>query len=236
MRLVLVHSPYLGPLSWEPTANRLRAMGYDVEVPDLRGSLREGPCVPSFIAATGAAIDHTPTGRTPSGRAVVVGHSRAGPFLPAAANGCPAVAGLLYVDAALPHPGRSWADQAPPGRIATMRQKVVAGRLPRWSEWWDDPGVIERLVPDPTLRSRLVDEMPCVPGSLLDERLPNLDWRGMAGYIQLSSAYAAFADAAQGAGWPVERRALDHLAILSAPADVASSIATMLTVLTPAGE
>jgi hypothetical protein len=226
--LVLGHSPYLGPTSWEATAAQLTAMGYDVEVPDLRRALREAPCVSSFIAAITAAVE-----RTPGALTAVVGHSRCGPFLPAAVHGCAAVTALLYVDAALPYPGRSWADQASPEQVDAMRRKAAAGRLPRWSDWWDDDSALEGLVPDPMLRARLIDEMPQVPSGFLDERLPDLDWHGRSGYLQLSTAYTDYAAAAQHAGWPVERRDLDHLAILTAPTDAASAIASLLNVLTP---
>lgn len=228
MRLILVHSPYLGPSSWEPTAQQMRTMGHAVEVPDLRGSLRGELCASSFIVALRAA-----SGRSRCGPAVLVGHSRAGPLLPAAAAGSPAVAALLYVDAALPYPGRSWAEQTPPERVAMIRRKAVAGRLPRWSDWWDDPAVMERLVPDPGVRAQLIEDMPRVPSRFLDERLPTLAWPRKAGYLQLSTAYAPFADAARGAGWPVTTRDLDHLAIATAPAAVASVIATLLPVLAP---
>jgi hypothetical protein len=228
VRLVLGHSPYLGPTSWEPTADQLRAMGYDVEVPDLRGSLQQAPCVSSFVAAMRAAVERAPDVRT-----AVVGHSRCGPFLPAAVHGCAAVTVLLYVDAALPYPGRSWADQAPPEQVDAMRRMAVAGRLPRWSDWWDDHSVLDSLVPDPMLRARLINEMPQVPSGFLDERLPELDWHGRSGYLQLSTAYADYADAAQDAGWPVERRDLNHLAILTAPTDVAPAIASLLMLLKP---
>jgi hypothetical protein len=228
VRLVLVHSPYLGPLSWEPTATQLRAMGFAVDVPDLRSSLLQKPSAAAFIAATRAAIQRQPAAAT-----ALVGHSRSGPLLPTAAHECEAVTALLYVDAPLPDPGRSWADQATPERVAMMRRKAIGGRLPRWSDWWDDHSVMEGLIRDPKLRAELIDEMPHVPSSFLDDRLPDLGWQGKAGYLQLSAAYTAHADAAHDAGWPVERRALDHLAIVTAPTEVASAIASVLNVLTP---
>jgi hypothetical protein len=203
-------------------------MGYPVEVPDLRGSLPHEPYASSFVAAMKAAIERAP--RRPT---IVVGHSRCGPLLPAAVHGCGAVIALLYVDAALPYPGRSWTDQAPPEQVDLMRRKAVNGRLPRWSDWWDDQSVIEGLVPDPKLRARLLQEMPQVPSSFLDERLPDIEWLGKAGYLQLSAPYVSYADTAQDAGWPVEKRALDHLAILTAPSNVASAIASLLNTLTP---
>ncbi len=207
-----------------PTANRLRAMGYDVEVPDLRAALRQEPCLGSFIAAAVAATD-----RTASAGSVLIGHSRSGPLLLAIAHSCRRpVTAIVLVDSALPYPGRSWADQAPPERAATLRRMSREGRLPRWSDWWDDPSVMERLIPNPDLRARLVDELPQVPTCFLDERLPDHDWQGKAGYLQLSATYAAFARRAEASGWPVEKRNLDHFAILTGPAQVASAIATLL--------
>jgi hypothetical protein len=199
-------------------------MGYAVAVPDLRASLRQEPCLSAYIAATVAAID-----RAPSGPAVLIGHSRSGPLLPAVAAGCrQRPMAILFVDSALPYPGRSWADEAPPERVAAMRRKVTGSRLPRWSDWWDDPSVIEGAIPQPTVRARFIDELPQVPSGFLDERLPDLDWHGKAGYLQLSAAYAAFADTARDSGWPVETRNLDHLAIVTAPIEVASAISTLL--------
>jgi hypothetical protein len=47
-------------------------------------------------------------------------------------------------------------------------------------------------------------------------------------YVQLSVAYAAVADQAQAAGWPVARYSMDHLAPLSRPREVAGAIADSL--------
>jgi hypothetical protein len=41
--LVLVHSPLVGPLTWEPTAKRLRQLGYPVRVPSLAGIVGGAP-------------------------------------------------------------------------------------------------------------------------------------------------------------------------------------------------
>lgn len=223
MRLVFVHSPYLGPSSWRPTADQLSALGYAVELPDLRPSIEHKPCTSSFIAAAQSATDDACAERS-----VLIAHSRAGPVLPAIARGGRRrVAALLYVDAALPTPGRSWADEAPPERVANLRQLTRAGRLPRWSEWWDQ-SMLEGLIPDPAMRARLVNEQPRVPASFLDEPLPFVDWDGKSGYLQLSPAYVSYADAARARRWPVEERALDHLATLTAPAEVATAILTLL--------
>jgi hypothetical protein len=227
-RLVLVHSVFLGPSSWHPTAAALTAMGHAVEVPDLRPSLSREPCMASFIEAAQAVV-----AIAGSSGAVLAAHSRSGPMLPAMADSFRGtVEALIYVDSPLAYPGRSWVDEAPPGRAAGLRAKGVGRLLPRWSDWWDDPSVIEGLVPDPELRASFVADIPRVPVCFLDERLPDADWNGRAGYVQLSESYSGYAAAAQAAGWPVERRAVDHLAILTAPATVADGIRGLLELIT----
>jgi hypothetical protein len=43
VQLVLVHSPLVGPATWEGVAAIMAQHGYDVRVPDLRGTLAAGP-------------------------------------------------------------------------------------------------------------------------------------------------------------------------------------------------
>ena len=57
-RLLLVHSPLVGRASWEPVAAHLAGHGYEVDVPDLTGTVAAGPpyCVPQArLIARGAA-------------------------------------------------------------------------------------------------------------------------------------------------------------------------------------
>jgi hypothetical protein len=42
-RLVLVHSPLVGGESWQPAAADLAGHGYEVDVPDLTGTVAAGP-------------------------------------------------------------------------------------------------------------------------------------------------------------------------------------------------
>src|SRR4051812_33319165 len=42
-RLVLVHSPLVGPATWEPVAADLAGRGFQVSVPDLTGTVAAGP-------------------------------------------------------------------------------------------------------------------------------------------------------------------------------------------------
>ena len=55
----------------------------------------------------------------------LVGHSRAGALLPAiAARLGPAVRKIVYVDARLPHPGRTWLSTLSPEQADRMRAKA----------------------------------------------------------------------------------------------------------------
>ncbi|MGH3924022.1 MAG: hypothetical protein ACRDTT_14325, partial [Pseudonocardiaceae bacterium] len=82
--------------------------------PDLRAAAASGDHQQSFVADAVAAIRVTGMSRT-----VLVGHSGAGPLLPAIAAATPTV-GVIYVDAGLPQPGASWFDTAPPPLVAHL--------------------------------------------------------------------------------------------------------------------
>jgi hypothetical protein len=66
---------------------------------------------------------------------------------------------------------------------------------------------------------------------LLNEPMPQSPWddRVSMAYVQLSTAYAAIADQAEAAGWPVARYPMDHLAPLTRPREVADAIAGSIT-------
>ena len=56
------------------------------------------------------------------------------------------MAGAIYADAILPHPGHSWFDTAPADMRERLRAGALMGELPPWNEWWP-PGALERLIP-----------------------------------------------------------------------------------------
>lgn len=228
--LVLVHSPFVGPTLWTPTGRALAALEHEVTVPDYTSlwTSGDGPWVPAVAAAFAA---HLGTGGRHEEPVILVGHSGAGPLLPAIAAALHRpVRGLVLVDAGLPYPGRSWAQEAPGDLVSGIRAMEVNGLLPRWNEWFPPEGLAE-LVPDKDLREAFVAELPYVPASYLDEAMPAGDWPGAAGYLQLSEGYQADAEAAAARGWPVERAASDHLAIATAPQPVAAAIDRLVRVL-----
>ncbi len=161
------------------------------------------------------------------GHTIFVVHSGAGPLRPAIASATTAI-GVIYVDAGLPHPGKSWFDTAPVPLAAHLRSLADRdGALPRWNDWFD-PAVLNEAIADPPLRMRFVDELPRLSLDYFKQPTPTTSWDGPSAYLQLSTAYVADADRAAAAGWPVRRLTESHLAILTAPQRVLPSLNALL--------
>ncbi len=105
---VLIHSPLVGPLTWSLVAGGLRRRGLEVVVPVLDDDDGSGiPYWRQHIASAAAAVASLPEDRA----LVLVGHSGAGPLLPAVGESCCRhVGAYLFVDAALPLDGQSRLD------------------------------------------------------------------------------------------------------------------------------
>lgn len=224
---VLVHSPFLGPASLRPLADALAALGHPAVLLDLRPSVVAPPVHQVLLGAFADAMSE----ELLDGPVVLIGHSGAGPLLPAFADSLEdAVAGLVFVDAGLPTPGRSWRDTVPASLYAELRALSREGQLPRWQRWFD-PDPLETLVTDEALRAEIADEAPEVPIAFLKEERPEVEWTGPAGYVLLSEPYEADAASAQELGWPLRRLATHHLAPATNPEPVAQAILDVLVEL-----
>lgn len=224
---VLVHSPFLGPASLRPLADALAALGHPAVLLDLRPSVVAPPVHQVLLGAFADAMSE----ELLDGPVVLIGHSGAGPLLPAFADSLEdAVAGLVFVDAGLPTPGRSWRDTVPTSLYAELRALSREGQLPRWQRWFD-PDPLEILVTDEALRAEIADEAPEVPIAFLKEERPEVEWTGPAGYVLLSEPYKADAASAQELGWPLRRLATHHLAPATNPEPVAQAILDVLVEL-----
>ena len=193
---VLVASPFTGPFAWSRVADVLRGRGYRVAVHGV-----DEPIEPPVV---------------------LVGHSGAGSHLPAIAQQIDGVERAVFVDALLPHPGRSWAETVPDELVARLVGSAVDGRLPPWPEWWGE-AAMRALLPDDALRARFVDDCPRVPVSVLHEVMPAVP-EPPASYVQLSAAYESETAAARERGWPTTVLDLHHLALLTDPDVIADAL------------
>jgi hypothetical protein len=232
--LVLLHSPLVGPLTWQPAAASLRAAGYHVAVPSLTGVVDTGP---PYYRRLAGRVAGTIRQANPARAVVLIGHSGAGALLPAAAEatGTP-VAAAVFVDAILPHPGIAWFDTAPPVLREQLYGLARDGRLPAWHQWFP-PEVLTELLPEEDLRRRFIAEFPRLPLAYFEEPAPTVSrWPpARCGYLRLSEAYDGVADEAERHGWVVIREPADHLAMLTRPAAISGLLDRLIKALMGAG-
>jgi pimeloyl-ACP methyl ester carboxylesterase len=221
--IALVHSPLTGPGAWTAVADALWRRGRAVAVPRLSTALRAGP---SHYDAVAASVGRQITDAAQGEPVTLVAHSGAGALLPAIAHATLDVAGAVFVDALLPHPGESWFATAPRPLQDRLRSLAENGVLPKWSDWFP-PATVARLLPDPERRERFIEELPRVPLSYFEESAPDpQEWPPpTCAYLRLSEAYEGQAEEAARRGWEVQTFDGDHLSILTDPDPIAELIA-----------
>jgi hypothetical protein len=221
--VVLVHSPAVGPLTWRSVAAELSSVGRAALVVSLVGAFEDGPPYHARVAARVAkGVDSIAT------PIVLVGHSGTGPLLPCIAAAVPGpVEALIFADAGLPRPGRSWFDDAPSDLANHLRTLAHDGLLPRWPDWFGPDG-IDGLLPDARLRKDFVAEAPRLPLAFFGEPAPSAAWPGPFGYLLLSDAYSEEANRSRAVGAPVVTRLSNHLAMLTRPRMVADALRELL--------
>jgi pimeloyl-ACP methyl ester carboxylesterase len=219
---VLIHSPSVGPRTWQPVAHRLAELGWEAAVPSLLQVAEEGPPYwPRVVDAVRAALG---TARQGQG-VVLVAHSNAGLFIPVIAAALPGqVLGCIFVDAAVP-PSSGAAPVAPPELLALLRGKASGGLLPRWTDWWDEEEVAP-LFPDRQTRQAVTEEQSRLPLSYYEASVPvPPGWDAQpCAYLLFGSPYAEMATEARGRGWIVKQLPGEHLHQLVDPGGVARSL------------
>jgi pimeloyl-ACP methyl ester carboxylesterase len=220
--LVLVHSPLVGPGTWTPVARELEHRGRRAIVPSLLGVAQAPPpqwrhCPEAVRAACDGVGEPL----------VLVGHSGAGPLLPAIADALPGdVAGLVFVDAFLP-PSAGSAPLAEPSFLAELRRLASDGVLPPWSTWFGEDGLRD-LIPDAIVRHALEREMPRLPVAYFEASVPapvGWDRRPCAYLLFADEPYGPSAAAARTRGWPVlELRDAHHLSAVTDPPAVTDAL------------
>lgn len=224
LRIVLVHSPMVGTLSWSKLVPLLEHRGYDVVVPDLTASFDYGPpyCERQIAAIAQCARRGS----------VLVAHSGAGALLAGVGELVPKLGGYVFVDAVLPTPGLSWMDTAPEELSSTLVSIAHDGWLPPWFEWFGADAIIE-LLPDSEMRGAFIEDCHQLPLAMLYEPRPTSpSWpNAPAAYLRLSDAYGEEASQARAMDWPMSVLESDHLAILNDAALVVGPLIELIEAL-----
>lgn len=224
---LLIHSPLVGPTTWAPVAQLLKGAGYEVVVPRLESP----PGIPEHYWERHASVVAESIAAVPPDRQIIlVGHSGAGPLLPALRDAMHRkVAGYIFFDAGLPKNGASRLDQFDtPAEVKEFRDSAVDGVLPKWTE-----ADLHDAITDDTLRKAFVAELPALPLKVYEEPLPVFKgWPDApCAYVRTSATYDRFLETARRKGWPV--RSLDggHFYMLNEPAKAAAILRELATAM-----
>jgi hypothetical protein len=232
---VLIHSPLVGPTTWEPVAVALRERGQEVVVPALwDNDTPEPPYWQQHAEAVARALGVVPAERP----VVLAGHSGAGPLLPAiGVELAQPTAAYLFVDAGIPMLSTSrlelmeweasdWAAQ--------FEQALRAGTLfPTWTD-----ADLAEIVPDAGRRQALLDELHPRGLAFFTEPIPTpIVWPGPpCAYLQFSAAYDVPAGWAREAGWPFRHLEAGHFHMLVDPEAVATAMLELVEQATSQAE
>jgi hypothetical protein len=214
--LILIHSPFLGPTTWQSTARAIEGKGRRVNVPSLLAVAQSTP--PYWPAGVDSIV------RSAADESVVlVPHSNAGLYVPAVVEALgEQVGGVVFVDAALPGGGHHTT-------AAFLRRLATDdGLLPPWTAWWGESDVAA-LFPDADLRSEVEAEQPRMPLTYYDHLPPApRDWTAPpSAYVWFGQPYDKAARQAAALGWPTVHLPGSHLHMLTDPEAVADAVLHM---------
>jgi pimeloyl-ACP methyl ester carboxylesterase len=221
---VLIHSPLVGPTTWQPVAEEMRRSKLDVVVPALKSV--EGTNVPYWrqhAEEVLKALKDVPADRP----LILVAHSGGGMLLPAVRQVAGrTVAAYLFVDAMIPEEMKSRLDLfGSKEAAARFRQGAKNGYLPTWTE----EDLLEEI-PDDTLRRSFVSELRPLPLAVYEEPLPVFSgWPDApCGYLQFTPPYDIGKGRAESSGWTYARMEGGHFHLLVDPRGVTDAILKMV--------
>jgi hypothetical protein len=220
----LVHSPSVGPATWQPVARLLAGAGHQAVVPSLLG-VGDGP--PPYWRRVLSTVSGWLAAAVPGQPVVLVAHSNAGVFVPVLVDGLPQpVESCIFADATVPAIDGASTPMAPAEFLPFLQERAEAdGRLPQWSRWWDEADTAA-LFPDPQTRQLITAQEPRLPLAYYYEDVPAPPgWAGRpCAFLQFSAGYEEPASQARSLGWPVRTVPGQHLHQVVDPAAVATAL------------
>jgi hypothetical protein len=219
--LVLVTGPMVGASSWRPTADRLRALGWRVHVPDVLATSGTLPPWRELSAHYARLV-------SPEAAPILVGHSLATVVIADLAARMP-VRGLIMVDGEIPPASGPVAPGSDSFRELVAGLADRDGRLPPWSDWGDRRRRsligIDELAQDADAYAAFERDLPRVSRNWFNDRIDLAPWTHIAsGFVQTSAFFDHAADEAARRGWPLVRIKGTHLHPTLQPDETAAGI------------
>ena len=224
---VLIHSPLVGPLTWQLVKAEMERRGLEAITPTLNDHPDSAqPYWQQHATSFARALIQIPQDRN----LILVAHSGAGPLLPAMRQTLTrAIKACVFVDAGIPRNNLS--------RIELMRlqdsqwveqfhQTLLRGEtFPRWNA--ED---LREVIPDETLRQKIVAEINPRALPFFTEPIPVFDgWPDSpCAYIKFSESYAWDFEQARRANWAVREMNAGHFHMLVDPSAVTNLISEMV--------
>jgi pimeloyl-ACP methyl ester carboxylesterase len=222
---VLVHGSWHGGWCWQRVAPVLRRLGHEVYAPTLTGLGERSHLVTRQTGLELHAQDILQVLEYEDlNDVVLVGHSYAGLIIASTAERVPRrVARLIYLDAFIPHDGKSAFELMPPGteerwtEMARGNDKLVPPMSPEAMGITDaavSAWVQSRLTPMPLLTHQ--QRFHLISGQ--SRRLPQT-------YILCTGfGFQGIADEAKSLGWPCFQLETGHDAMLTMPDQLAGTL------------
>jgi hypothetical protein len=213
---VLIHSPLVGPLTWNLVADKMQQKDREVLVPTLIDSPdSEKP----YWKQHAESVSQGLSGISKETSLTLVAHSGAGPLLAAIrAEIANPINAYVFVDAGIPRDAATRLDlmKSEDSDWAQQFQEYLenGGRFPNWTS--DD---LREIIPDETLRNRLVAEINPRALDFFTEPIPAPDgWPdARCVYILFSEPYKSAALQARESNWQTYELESGHFHMLVDP-------------------
>jgi hypothetical protein len=220
---VLIHSPLVGPLTWQPVQAEMVRRGMQAITPALLDN--SGTGLP-YWRQHADSLANSLKQVSPDRKLVLIAHSGAGPLLPVMRQPIAhSIAAYVFVDAGIPRADSSRLDlmrQQDPEWAEQFHQELLqGGRFPTWTE----QDLLEEI-PDDDLRRKMAMEVNPRSLSFFIEPLPVFStWPDApCAYIKFSASYDWDFNQAKRAGWYLRELNAGHFHMLVDPALVADMI------------
>src|SRR5699024_4469555 len=231
LNVVLVHSPIVGPNTWAPVSRELRQRDIRTIVPTLPSIIEKStPIWTQHVQGVAKRLESISNNQP----IVLVGHSGAGPLLPTINAYSPhPIAANIFVDASLPHGGKSQLEEMKTSSSAlasSLKNHLEAGKF--YPEWTDKE--LSEIIPDGFRQGVLAETRPMgLP--FFEEPMPYYpNWPDVpCGYIKFSQAYTEPAEKAQSYGWRYDEFDAGHFHMLVEPKAVSDSLINLIGLLCP---